>query len=220
VKNRYIFHAHISERKFRRILRLFSLDLNAIQIADLTRISRNSINRYLHLLRERMAWLCEQAAPMCGEIEVDESYFGARRAKGKRGRGAFGIYKRNGQVHAQIVPDCRKATLQAIIRGRVALDSTMYSDGWGGYDGLVDMGYRRHLRVAHGRGEFARGEAHINGIEGFWGYAKSRLAKFRGMNKHTFYLHLKECEFRFNHRHDQVYEIMLDSCEKLPLNLS
>jgi len=82
------------------------------------------------------------------------------------------------------------------------------------------MGYRRHLRVAHGRGEFARGEAHINGIEGFWGYSKSRLTKFRGMSKHTFYLHLKECEFRFNHRHDQVYEIMLDSCEKLPLNLS
>jgi len=155
MKNRYIFHAHISERKFRRILRLFSLDLNAMQIADLTRVSRNSINRYLTALRERMAWLCEQAAPMRGEIEVDESYFGARRVKGKRGRGVF-----------------------------------------------------------------ARGEAHINGIEGFWGYAKSRLAKFRGMSKHTFYLHLKECEFRFNHRQDKVYEIMLDSCEKLPLNLS
>lgn len=36
------------------------------------------------------------------------------------------------------------------------------------------------MRVAHGRGE-----AHINGIEGFWGYAKSRLAKFRGMRKRT-----------------------------------
>jgi len=169
VKNRYIFHAHISERKFRRILRLFSLDLNAIQIADFTRISRNSINRYLHLLRERMAQLCERAVPMRGEIEVDESYFGARRVKGKRGRGAFGktavfgIYKRNGQVHAQIVPDCCKATLQATIRGRVSADSTLYSDGRGGYDGSADMGYRRQLRVAHGRGEFARGEAHING---------------------------------------------------------
>jgi len=69
-------------------------------------------------------------------------------------------------------------------------------------------------------GERARDEAHINGIEGFWGYAKSRLAKFHGMNRHTFYLHLKECEFRFNHRHEEVYEILLDSCEKLPLNLS
>jgi len=185
--NRYIFHSRISEAKFRHILRLFALDWNAVQIADLTRLSRVSINRYLTALRERMAWLCEQAAPMSGEIEVDESYFGARRVKGKRGRGAFGktavfgIYKRNGQVHAEIVPNCRKATLQAVIRGHVASDSTIYSDCWGGYDGLVDMGYRRHLRVAHGRGEWARDEVHINGIKGFWGYAKSRLAKFCGM---------------------------------------
>jgi len=79
--NPHVFRSQISAAKFRQILRLFAPDWNAMQIADLTRISRNSINRYLHLLRERMAWLCEQAAPMCGEIEVDESYFGARRAK-------------------------------------------------------------------------------------------------------------------------------------------
>ena len=224
--NRYVYHSRISDAKFRRILRLFALDLNAVQIAVLTRLSRVSINRHLTALRRRMARLCEQAAPMSGEIEVDESYFGARRAKGKRGRGAFGktavfgIYKRNGQVHAEIVPDCQKATLQAIIRARVGANSVIYSDRWGGYHGLVDMGYRRHLTVAHGRGEWARDQAHINGIEGFWGYAKSRLSKFRGMSKRTFYLHLKECEFRFNHRHDEVYEILLESCRKKPIKLS
>jgi len=69
----------------------------------------------------------------------------------------------------EIVPNCRKATLQAVIRDWVALGSTVYSDGWGGYDGLAKAGYRRHLRVAHGRGECVRGEAHINGIEGLKG---------------------------------------------------
>jgi transposase len=48
--------------------------------------------------------------------------------------------------------------------------------------------------------EFARGNVHINGIESFWGYAKIRLVKFKGMNKNMFELHLKECEFRFNNR--------------------
>ena len=224
--NRYIFHSRISEAKFRRILRLFALDLNAVQIAALTGISRVSINRHLAALRRRMAWHCDQAEPMSGEIFVAESYFGARRIKGKRGRGAFGktavfgIFKRNGQGYAEIVPDCQKATLQAIIRGRVGTDSTIYSDRFRSYDGLVDMGYRRHLKVAHGRGEWGRGEAHINGIEGFWGFAKSRLAKFRGMSRQTFYLHLKECEFRFNHRHEEVYEILLKSCRKRPIKLS
>ena len=41
----------------------------------------------------------------------------------------------------------------------------------------------------------------MNGIENFWGVVKARLYKFKGRNKETFYLHLKECEFRFNNRH-------------------
>ena len=98
------------------------------------------------------------------------------------------------------MPDYSKATLQGIIRGRVEPDTVIHSDGWRGYDGLVDIGFDKHLRVHHGENEFANGERHINGIESFWSYAKRRLAKFNGVSKHTFYLHLKETEFRFNHR--------------------
>jgi transposase len=79
----------------------------------------------------------------------------------------------------------------------------------GGYDGLVDLDYRKHYRVNHGQNEFARGKSHINGIENFWGLAKVRLAKFLGMHRQTFYLHLKESEFRFNHRYNDLYAKML-----------
>jgi transposase-like protein len=224
MKNRYAIRSRISEAKFRQIVRLFALDLEATQITVLAGLNRNTINRYLRGIRQRIAEYCEAQSPFSGEVEVDESYFGAKRIKGKRGRGAFGktavfgIFKRNGHVYTEIIPDCRKNTLQAIIRGRVELGSIVYSDGWRGYNGLVDVGYGKHLRVDHGRDEFARGRTHINGIEGFWGFAKSRLTRFRGMNKHTFYLHLKECEFRFNHRQEDVYPIILKICRKSPLN--
>lgn len=45
------------------------------------------------------------------------------------------------------MPDCKKATLQAIIRGRVSIDTATHKDGWRGYDGLVDIGYSKHFRV-------------------------------------------------------------------------
>ena len=61
---------------------------------------------------------------------------------------------------------------------------------------------------------------HINGIENFWGLAKVRLSKFRGMNKDTFYLHLKECEFRFNYRNDDLYRVLLKMIRNTPLKLS
>jgi len=225
-KNKYVKRAHISERKFREIVKYFAEDLNATQIAHLTGISRPTINRYLKAIRERIVEHCDNDSPFSGEIEVDESYFGARRIKGKRGRGAygktivFGLLKREGKVYTEIVPDARKATLQAIIRGHVKIDSVIHSDGWRGYHGLVDIGYDKHFRVHHGKNEFVRGKSHINGIESFWSYAKIRLVKFRGLDKKSFNLHLKECEFRFNHRGEDLYKLLLQIFRNEPLKLS
>ncbi|GAA5783800.1 IS1595 family transposase [Chitiniphilus shinanonensis] len=222
-KNKYIRRSKISEAKFRELVRYFALDLDAPQIAMLSGLNRNTVNRYLNGIRLRIAQTCEQESPLSGEVEVDESFFGARRVRGKRGRGAygktvvFGLIKRQGKVYTQIVPDCAKATLQAIIRGKVSLDSVIYSDGFSSYDGLVDVGYDKHLRIDHGKNEFARGRNHINGIEGFWGVAKTRLAKFRGMSKRTFYLHLKECEFRYNYRGQNLYLLVLKLIRQNPL---
>ena len=77
-------------------------------------------------------------------------------------------------------------------------------------------GYTHH-RVYHSKNEFARGKSHVNGIEGFWSYSKRRLAKFNGMNGRKFYLHLKECEFRFNHRRDNLYLLLLKELRNNPL---
>ncbi len=215
VSSNQFVRARISRAKFRQLLRLFSLDLTATQIAKLSCLNRNTVNRYLKLIRQAIAQHCQRESPFSGDVELDESYFGARRVRGKRGRGArgkiivFGIYKRNGRVYTEIIPNCKKASIQVIIRGKVDLASTIHTDGFRSYDGIVHMGYRKHYRVQHGQDEFVRGTAHINGIEGFWGLAKTRLVKFKGMSRSTFYLHLKECEFRFNHRDEDLYQLLL-----------
>ena len=222
--NRYYRCSKISERKFLRVLRQFALDLTASRTAQLTGLQRKTVNTIFLRIRERIAEECERASPFSKcEVEVDESYFGARRVRGKRGRGAsgktivFGIFKRNGCVYTEIVPDCKKATLQAIIRGRVTAEAVIHSDGWRGYDGLVDVGYSKHFRVNHGSNEFVRGNSHVNGIEGFWSFAKRRLQKFNGVSSETFNLHLKECEYRFNNRNKNLYPELLKLLRKNPL---
>jgi hypothetical protein len=123
VKNKYVKSSHISESKFREMVKYFSEDLNATQISNLTKISRPTINKYLRAFRIRILGYCNDQSPFLGEIEVDESYFGASRVRGKRGRGArgktivFGLLKREGKVYTEIVPDVTKDTLQGIIRG-------------------------------------------------------------------------------------------------------
>lgn len=161
-------------------------------------------------------------AAFFGVVEVDESFFGARRVKDKRGRGAggkvpvFGIFERQGMVYTEIVPDCSKSTLQSIIRGKVAVESVISSDGWRGYNGLVDLGYG-HFRVDHSNDEFVNGKAHINGMEGFWGLAKVRLSKFKGLPQHTFSLHLKETEWRFNNRTSNLTKMLLKMLRNNPI---
>ena len=227
MKNKYVHRSKISEARFRLVVKGFCLDLTATQTADLAGISRNATNRFYVAIRKRIASYERPSDLALGEFEADESYFGARRVKGKRGRGAggktivFGLYKRNGKVYTEIVPDVKSKTLQGIIRGRASIESVIHTDGWRGYDGLVDLGYEKHFRVEHGKNEFAKnGGQHINGIESFWGYAKHRLAKFKGIDKPSFQLHLLETEFRFNHRELDLYQFLLKDFRNHPLSVS
>ena len=116
--------------------------------------------------------------------------FGPRRIKGKRGRSTgskiivFGLFKHNEKVYTEIIPNCKSHTLRQIIRGHAEIESVIYSDGWRGHDGLVDLGYQKHFRVNHGDNEFSKGDGnYINGIESLWGYAKRCLYKFKGIKK-------------------------------------
>lgn len=201
--------AKISDYKIKKIIKHFCLDIAASKTAALIDINRNTINHWYNIFRRAIyAHQMKECKKIFGEVELDESYFGARRIRGyrgklKRGRGTrkqpvFGILKRDGKVYTEIVPDCKKKTLQAVIKGKIEPSAIIYSDGWRGYDGLVDVGYDKHFRVNHSNSEFAKKGTgiHINGIENFWSFTKRRLTKFNGVKK-NFDLHLKESEWRY-----------------------
>ena len=232
MKNKYFIRSRISEAKFREIIKLFAGDLTACQIALFSGVSRMCVNRILKQVRIRIVEFCERESIFEeGEVEMDESYFGARRIRGRRGRGSygktivFGLKQREGRVYTQVIKNCSKNSIIPLINQRISKSAIVYTDGFKTYDSLVNMGYKKHYRVHHGKNEFAKKEKknirnHINGIENFWGLAKVRLSKFRGMNKDTFYLHLKECEFRFNHRQDDLYILLLKIVRNNPLKSS
>ena len=132
------------------------------------------------------------------------------------------MLKRGDKVYTQIVKNGSIKELLPIIKGKAdeGKGSVIFSDGFKTYDGLVNYGYKQHFRINHSNNEFANGINHINGIENFWGLCKVRLSKFRGVHKHTFYLHIKECEFRYNCRNKNLYLILLRDFRKQPLKLS
>ena len=206
-------NSKLSKYKIEKIIKCFCIDIDASKTAQLLKLNRKTINRYFNVFRTLICHhQCSEKERFIGVVEVDESYFGPARVRGKpgprkRGRGTlkqpvFGIYERNGRVYTELVPNCSAATLQGIIRGKVSADSVIHSDGWRGYDGLVDVGYNKHFRINKSI-HFASKGIHINGIEAFWSFTKRRLAKFNGVKKY-FGLHLKECEWRYNKSTEQM----------------
>ena len=90
----------------------FKNDLAATQAADICGVNRNTVNRYYNLLRRAiLSESIREARREVGEYKLDESYIGARRVRGKRGRGAagktpvFGLLKRGEKVFVTVVPD-------------------------------------------------------------------------------------------------------------------
>ena len=184
-KNKYISRSRISEKKTREIMKYYSQDMTAVQISNLTGLPRITINRMLNNVRKKIAKYCENKSEFIGEIECDESYFGGKRKGDKRGRGVtnkvpvFGLLKRDGKVYTQVIKNASSKELMPIIKDLVNKNSTVYTDKWKAYDGLVLDGYK-HKRINHSR-LFAEKQNHINGIENFWGWSKERLRKFKGI---------------------------------------
>lgn len=200
----------ISRQKFSLLIKCFALDLTATQTGKLLGLNRNTVNRYFSFFRQLItsqAFKEREQEKITNGVEVDESYFGPRRQRGKRGRGAgkkiivLGLLKRNGKVYAQIIPDASQAEILPIIRATVKSGADIFTDGWRSYDALAVYGYN-HKKVNHEKSEFVKDDIHINGVESFWSWAKRRLAKFNGVPKTLFGANLLESEWRFNHRSD------------------
>ena len=127
----------------------------------------------------------------------------------------FGILERDGQVHVSVVQDVSAATLLKLTVKKVRRGSVGYTDRFGSYDSLMFCGYR-HLKIDHQK-LFSSGRVYINGLEGFWSWAKERLMKHHGVSKARFPLYLKELEFRYNHRTGDLFDQVANYlCDLVP----
>lgn len=201
---RLVKNSKLTNRQINELIKYFALEVPASRAAKVMNINRHSAERLYHVIRRCLARECELESPFGGEVECDESYFGGRR-KGPRGRGAagkvpvFGLLKRKGRVYTRIVEDVSRKTLRQIIKTKVVPQSVIYTDSFRSYDGLVLDGFK-HYRINHQECFATSKRQHINGIENFWGYAKTKLKSYYGVSRGHFYFYLKEMEFRFNYR--------------------
>ncbi len=201
------------------LMKAFCLNAAAHHAARCARCDyRTAYRAYMRLRLALGEMTAEEKRPLLGELELDQSYFGGRR-RGKRGRGAagkvavFGVLERDGRVYTVAVPNCKKETLMAKIEAATVKGSVFYTDEFVSYKGLSHYG--KHVPIDH-RKTFAVGEAHINGIEGFWSYAKRLHRLCHGVDRENFPVDLAEYEFLYNHREDHLLTILFDRLYRPP----
>lgn len=194
-------------------IKMFELEVSTRRAGRLTGVSYPTALKAFNIIRRSIVeHLAHHDDLLKGELEADESYFGGKR-KGKRGRGSrnktmvFGILERGGKVSASIVTDASAISLMQETVKKVRRGSIVYTDKWRGYNSLRFCGYR-HLNIDH-RYKFTNGKVYINGVEGFWSFAKERLIKHHGISKDKFLLYIKEMEWRNNHRDQEVFDLLI-----------
>jgi len=230
MKNKYLKGAHLSERKFKEILRLFAEDLTATQIANISGVSRVTVNSYLKKIRQQIARHCESLTPseshnrssaQVRNVHHTASEDGGDIAvKTEVGRNVkpvvFGIYRSSDRLHTEILPDVSRSMIHSVVRSsRSILEMQGAAEKIRRFSNVVDLGqYRLYNLENEGAVTIA------DDVDAFWGLTKHRLAKFKGLNRSTVYLHLKECEFRYNNRNEDIYETLLELLKTQPLSLS
>ncbi|MGI6781517.1 MAG: IS1595 family transposase [Acholeplasmataceae bacterium] len=202
-----------------KILRCFSEDLTATQASKLLIINRNTINKYYNLFRKLIYTHYKRNFYFKNTVvEIDESYYGSKRVRLKNGKLSkklivLGIIERGGNAYTKIIPNVKTKTVFEIIKRKVDKSCIICTDQHKSYEYLKVKGYY-HFTVNHSIKEYVRGETHTNTIESFWSYVKTRLYKFKGINKKYFHLYIRECEYRFNLRKKDIYINLLDLIKK------
>lgn len=154
----------------------------------------------------------EQAKPMNGNTEIDETYIGGKR-HGTRGRGAEGktpvvglVNRESSQVVTKVTMDVKTKTVLPIIWDNVPRDArnTIHTDELSSYSMVQKLGYT-HSVVRHGSGEYARGASHVNSIEGFWSLVKRGISGVHhAVSPKYLQDYFNEYGFRYNHRNSGI----------------
>lgn len=226
MKNRYLKGAHLSERKVRELIKLFSEDLTATQIANITGISRITVNAYFKLIRTHIAKFCEERNPFQftnGTAIYHASENGEVASNGDASKKSFyGIFKNDETIYTDKIAIIDSEWMYDWLKGKTEGERDIVEKHrLHMYNGIADFNSIRLYRTNDPVTPRERGgKANIDEIDLFWGMLKSRLIKFRGLNSGTLYLHVKETEFRYNYRENDLFELLMEILHKRPLHYS
>ncbi len=246
MKNRFLKGAHVSEGKINELLKLFSDDLNATQIAEISGISRITVNSYLKMIRTLLAEHCEDnlnqktVFQMNGHGVQTNGNGYAHQGNGYKPASNGHLVESNVSNGHSFNSNGHSNTINGIrpLYGLTIINDEIFSCELNQYDHQVihdwlrkkntDAEVDRNLSKFQAIADFntltlyrttMKGSGfHGDELDQFWGLLRSRMVKFRGLNAGTIFLHVKETEFRYNNRDKELYDVLVKMIYRKPLH--
>jgi transposase-like protein len=151
----------------------------------------------------------DNAPPLTGDVEVDETWVGGKpRYKGNnpRGRGTnklpvFAAVERDGEIRRKVVPDVTGKTLKAAIRQVVDPRARILTDENSSYKGIGKEFAGGHESVCHSAKEYARGDVNTNTAESSFALVKRGIyGVYHNVSQRYLYRYLWQFDFIWNSR--------------------
>jgi transposase len=196
-----------------QVIKLFELDTPARRASQRVSISYPTVLKTFYCIRQSIVAHGEDGDHLLrGEVEANGGSLDDR-GKGHSGQKTpsripvFGIMEEDGRVKVEVLREIRAENILNLTIEKARWGSIVYTNKFKGYNGLVFCGYK-HLAPDH-EIRFSGEDVDNNGLEGFWSFVKERMSKFHGVSKEKFPLYLKEMEFRYNHRHQPIFDTLV-----------
>jgi transposase len=197
------------------VLFLFSKSKNGVAAKEVQRQIQCTYKTAWRICFQIRRMFTEHGVNLSDIVEGDETYVGGKGGYNKRGRGAenktpvVGLLQRKGKVVAKVTADTKRKTVMPIIKEHVKIETKMMTDEYLPYQSLPKEGYA-HETVNHGAKEYARGEVHVNSLEGFWSQMKRSInGTHHAVSPKHLQHYVDEFSWKYNYRALPVFEILM-----------
>lgn len=217
VSGRWIGNGALAPAQWIELARLFAAEESALSMAKTLGLSYNTAYKSLTALRFSIAAQSLDARELFGPACLGRFLKGRKlivppRTEAGRSHSVFGIIEKQGWVFIDLISritpeDVFHFGLQFHLT-LTRLGSIVYTDRYRQYDGLI-LCADESLPLYSIRGR--KGRVFMDqAVHGFWEFARSRLKIYKGVSPGRFPLYLKELEFRYNHRGEDLVPLLLD----------
>ncbi len=181
--------------------------ISALQLQRNLEVTYKCAYRMLRRIRESLK---QDDIKLKGDVEIDIGYFGGKGYAGRNNEYLSRVMakksvvivavERGGRARAEIVPDSTSQTMKSFIERNIQTKTTSILTDSSKVYMKSDLTHDRHA-VDHHKGEYVRGDIHINTVETFFSHLKRSIrGTYKVISRKHLQSYLDAFVFHYNNR--------------------